>query len=90
MEAVSPFLRASTIRNLRTDCSRVAPLLSIEVRGGEAWVDWLRARVVDEVEGFELWWLKDACEGGWAMVGKVLEVSVGSEDEETGAWELWA
>lgn len=35
IEAVSPLRSASTIRNLRTDCSSVAPLASIEGLGGE-------------------------------------------------------
>jgi len=101
MEAVSPLLRASTMRNLRTDCSREAPLPSIEFRGGEAWVwvwvwvwvwfEWVRARFTVAVDGFELWRFAVAvggAAGGCAMLGSAFEASVGSAAEEVPAGGL--
>lgn len=64
IDAVSPFRKASTMRNLRTDCSSVAPLVSIDALGGECWVDGVRARFALEPEGLELWRLDSRGLGG--------------------------
>lgn len=72
MEAVSPFRRASTILNLRTDCSREPLLVSIEVLGGgESRVGGERATLAGDVDedmdmdGLEPWRLTDC--GGCVM-----------------------
>lgn len=70
MEAVSPLLSASTMRNLRTDCSIVAPLVSMDDLGGEWCVDGVRLRFRVELDGLELWRVSWGWDGGSAMAAE--------------------
>lgn len=98
MEAVSPLLRASTMRNLRTDCSRVAVLSTgrtPDLAAAGFWWDGDRARAAAEGEVlgrreleliWEFWRLDEGMESEAREV-VVGERSSGPEDcEASSSW----